>query len=208
MAAAAEPPQQAMNYFASRQVGAAAAVTCRFIFEYDWVDSAADAADARKLERAMVYSGSLYDTAPRLSADGASISGLGLVFDYELMNDTGHGRMYRDQGSADTGRSVTIRDIAPASLAVADVTPPDGSLSLDWLRDALPPQSFSSLDRIDGDYNRQGWSQGRSSGACDLGKLRLLEIRWKTVSGEAGKSVVLWPEDAAGFEKAFKAVQG
>lgn len=206
MASAAEPPQQAKAYIESRQVTAAAAVMCRFIFEYDWVDSAADAADARKLERALVYSGSLYNAALHFSADGISVSGLGLVFDYDLMNDSGHGRMYRDQGSADTERTVSIRNIAPASLTVADVTPPDGSLSLDWLRDALPPQSFSSLDRIAGDYTRQGWTQGRSAGVCALGKLRLLEIRWKAVGGEAGKSLVLWPEEAAGFERAFKAV--
>jgi hypothetical protein len=202
-AAAVEPPQQAVNYIESRQVTAATAVSCRFIFEYDWVDSAAD---ARKLERALVYSGSLYDAALRFSADGSSVSGLGLVFDYDVMNDTGHGRMYRDEGSADTGRTVSIRNIAPASLVVADVTPADGSLSLDWLRDALPPQSFSSLDRIVGDYTKQGWTRGGSSNVCALGKLRLLEIRWKTVGGEAGESVVLWPEDAGGFEQAFKAV--
>ncbi len=112
---------------------------------------------------------------------------------------------YRDQGSADAGRTVAIRDIVPASLAVADVTPPDGSLSLDWLRNALPPQSFSSLVRIAGDYARQGWNPGRSSGATvPVGHTRRpsMEIRWKTVHGEAAKSVVLWPEEAAGFEKA------
>ena len=74
-------------------------------------------------------------------------------------------------------------------------------------RNALNPAVIHHLDRIAGDYTRQGWSQGRSSGACALGKLRLLEIRWRTVRGEAAKGVVLWQQEAAGFEEALKAVQ-
>ena len=203
---AADSPQAAVAFINAHLLTAPAGVHCRFVSEYNGTESNSADPDARKISRAVLYSGVLSDALLQYSGDGRSLSGLGLVFDYDLMNDTGRGRMSRESGTGDAGATIAVQDIVPSSLTVADVTPEDQSLALDGLRKALPPSAFLSLDRIAAAYRDQGWSAGKSAGACVLGGLRLLEVRWKTVRGEEGKSVVLWPEQAAGFEKALKAI--
>lgn len=206
LAAGAAGLPQSLAFINSNLVTAAAGVHCRFVSEYNSAEPNAVAADARTVSRAVLYSGTLSDAVLQYSGDGRTLSGLGLVFDYDVMNDTGRGRMSRQSGNGDASATIAAAELVASSLRIADVTPADGSLALDWLRKALPPAAFLSLDRIAAGYRQQGWSAGKSAGACALGGLRLLEIRWKTVHGEEGMSAVLWPQPAAEFEKALKAI--
>ena len=183
-----------------------AGVNCRFIFEYALSDQAAGGGGAGTISRGVTYSGALFDGRLGFSGDRHSISGLGLAFDFDLMNDTGHGRMAREAGSSNAQAAVLLRDVAPAGFTVADVTPADKSVSLDWLRAALPPESFSALDRVAGEYRAKGWNSDKSAGACALGATRILEVRWHGRDGSPGKSDVLWSCDPAGLARALRTI--
>lgn len=165
-AGAADPPHTSVAFLNANLVTAPAGVHCRFVSEYNGAGSNAADPDARKISRAVLYSGVLSDAVLQYSRDGRSLSGLGLVFDYDVMNDTGRGRMARESGTGDASATIAVQDLMPSSLTVTDVAPGNQSLALDWLRKALPPPAFLPLDRIAAGYREQGWSAGKSAGAC------------------------------------------
>jgi len=183
-----------------------ASVNCRFIFEYTPSEPGAGIGGAGTTSRGVTYSGALSDGRLAFSGDRNSISGLGLAFDFDLMNDSGHGRMAREAGSSNAQATIRLKDVAPAGFTVADVTPADKSVSLDWLRAALPPESFSALDRVAGEYKARGWNPDRSAGACALEAARILEVRWHGLDGSPGKSDVLWSGDPAGLARALRII--
>jgi hypothetical protein len=212
LAGASATPDEALSFINANAVTTTASVECRFIFEYAWNDSAAADAEAgtgvHRTDRAATFSGSLSDGGLVLSADRRSISGLGLAFDYDLMTDSGHGRMAHEAGSSNAERTIALKDIAPASLRISDVTPQDKSVALNWLRSSLPPTSFSSLDRIDAENKSQGWNLQQSAGACTLGNSKILEVQWRNRHGEPITAYVLWPPGSAEFEHALRTLVG
>jgi hypothetical protein len=202
--------QAAIDFINANSVRAPAEQACRFLFEY--VQGGPDAGNvaAGSLHRIVTFSTAMSDAALRLSADRRAIEGLGLVFDYETMNDNGHGRMARDSGDGQAQQSIVLQDAVPSSLSVADVTPPSASdaspASLDWLRGLLPPLPFVSLDRVAADYQGKGWSMDKSAGSCSLGDARMLRLRWNTAGGGSAEAHLLWRADPAGFERAFRTI--
>jgi hypothetical protein len=207
MADAASPADTAMDFINAHSVSLSASVECRFVFEYAPTDVSPEAA-AGKADRAATFSGSLSDGKLQFSSDRRTLSGLGLAFDYDLMTDSGRGRMARESGSANPETDIALGDIVPASFKISDVTPQNKSIPLDWLRTVLPSQSFSSLDRVAGTYQSQGLALQQSAGGCALGDVTALEIRWKAADGASMKSAVLWPLETAKFEQALRSIVG
>ena len=206
LADAALPADAAVDLINANSPALSASVNCRFIFEYTGSDQVAGSGGAGTISRGVTYSGALFDGRLGFSGDRQSISGLGLAFDFDLMNDSGHGRMARESGSSNAEAAIRLRDVKPAGFTVADVTPQDQSVSLDWLRAALPPESFSALDRVAGEYRTKGWTSGRNAGACALGAARMLEVRWNGLDGSPGKTDILWSGDSAGLAQALKII--
>ena len=206
LADAALPPDAAVDLINTNSPALSASVNCRFIFEYTGSDQAAGSGGARTISRGVTYSGALFDGRLGFSGDRQSISGLGLAFDFDLMNDSGHGRMARESGSSNAEAAIRLGNVASAGFTIADVTPQDKSISLDWLRVALPPESFSSLDRVAGEYRAKGWNSGRNAGACALGAARILEVRWNGLDGSPGQTDILWSGDPAGLAQALKTI--
>jgi hypothetical protein len=194
MADAASPADTAMDFINAHSVSLSASVECRFVFEYAPTDVSPEAA-AGKADRAATFSGSLSDGKLQFSSDRRTLSGLGLAFDYDLMTDSGRGRMARESGSANPETDIALGDIVPASFKISDVTPQNKSIPLDWLRTVLPSQS-------------QGLALQQSAGGCALGDVTALEIRWKAADGASMKSAVLWPLETAKFEQALRSIVG
>jgi len=203
LADAAPPSNAALDYINAGSPDSSAGVNCRFIFEYTWSDQGPGGGGAGTVSRAIIYSGALFDGRLGFSSDRHSISGLGLAFAFDLMNDTGHGRMARESGSSNVEAAIRLGNVAPTGFTIADVTPQDRSVSLDWLRAVLPPESFSALDRVAGEYRANGWNSGRNAGACALGAARIIEVRWSNLDGSPGKSDILWSGDPAGLARAL-----